>query len=505
MDSSQSIGLVDLETLVKMYEQLLQSHQEEDNELAVFIRMDYLPIGFDENTKGGVPIQGKESFTKLYNAYKRVRNLTGRVQDKWPFFDRKLKAINKNVAIKIAAGEDNSTLFGAPDRSSSDPPSGDDMAGDNPATIVATTAQSKPSVPFTGAETIETTQYNGTAAEDMEMAQALPTSTERTSPSPSAPAADGAPSVAPSHSAETERTADDMSVQSTPSSLLAVEAEPKHTDLDDLPTSPGRKRKVSPDFDNNGRFATGHRGHNKRSRGGVKGGRGGRGRGRKKGPLGAEHDDPKNDVEDHTPSTLQGAGVAEKPNASPPSPRVTRQQKRLSGGSDTQITLSHDSRAVSQKPDSRKGRADSDDTAIGEQAITRPSKLGGAAIPESDSTRTELTAADLVDYGISHFGIPQPSSAMSSKVVYRAKTSESTAPTNEQEDKSDTGSQEPNTVQIIARVRTENAAHDIVLPESVIKDKELHNLLFRYASWKEKMGEKANSIDFEMWRNIYTY
>lgn len=353
-----------------------------------------------------------------------------------------------------------------------------------------------------------------------------------------------------------------------------MEAEPKHTDLDDLPTvrikytpllehalidysqSPGRKRKVSPDFDNNGRFATGHRGHNKRSRGGVKGGRGGRGRGRKKGPLGAEHDDPKNDVEDHTPSTLQGAGVAEKPNASPPSPRVTRQQKRLSGGSDTQITLSHDSRAVSQKPDSRKGRADSDDTAIGEQAvsqtplvsmsgvstfvlcavwhiqnckrfsnylncltyiheyltnlsgffqITRPSKLGGAAIPESDSTRTELTAADLVDYGISHFGIPQPSSAMSSKVVYRAKTSESTAPTNEQEDKSDTGSQEPNTVQIIARVRTENAAHDIVLPESVIKDKELHNLLFRYASWKEKMGEKANSIDFEMWRNIYTY
>jgi hypothetical protein len=64
---------------------LTSLQQEEDNELAVFIRMDYLPIGFDENTKGGVPIQGKESFTKLYNAYKRVRNLTGRVQDKWPY------------------------------------------------------------------------------------------------------------------------------------------------------------------------------------------------------------------------------------------------------------------------------------------------------------------------------------------------------------------------------------------------------------------------------------
>ena len=35
----------------------------------------------------------------------------------------------------------------------------------DPATIVATTAQSTPSVPFTGAETIGTTQHKGTAAE----------------------------------------------------------------------------------------------------------------------------------------------------------------------------------------------------------------------------------------------------------------------------------------------------------------------------------------------------
>lgn len=170
-----------------------------------------------------------------------------------------------------------------------------------------------------------------------------------------------------------------------------MEAEPKHTTLDDLPKvsinytpllehrliddyqSPGRKRKGSPDVDDNGRFAAGHRGHNKRARGGGKGGRGGRGRGRKKGSLGAEHDDLKNDVEeDHTPPTFHGAGVAEKPNASPPSPRVTRQQKRLSGGSDTLITLSDNSRANSQKLDTRKARADSDDTAIGEQTVSKP-------------------------------------------------------------------------------------------------------------------------------------
>lgn len=50
----------------------------------MFIREDFLPEDFNEDTRGGVPIAGKENFTKLYNAYKRVRNLTGRVQDKWP-------------------------------------------------------------------------------------------------------------------------------------------------------------------------------------------------------------------------------------------------------------------------------------------------------------------------------------------------------------------------------------------------------------------------------------
>lgn len=80
---------------------LMSLQQEEDNELAVFIRMDYLPIGFDENTKGGVPIQGKESFTKLYNAYKRVRNLTGRVQDKWPYVLMKMMKIHMADRISI--------------------------------------------------------------------------------------------------------------------------------------------------------------------------------------------------------------------------------------------------------------------------------------------------------------------------------------------------------------------------------------------------------------------
>lgn len=140
--------------------------------------------------------------------------------------------------------------------------------------------------------------------------------------------------------------------------------------LTDYSQTLGQKRKHTPDFDNNGRFAAGHRGLNKRSRGTGKSARGGRGRGRKKRSFGVEHDDLKNNSGDHTPPTFNGVDSVEKPDVSPPSPRVTRQQKRLSGGSDNYTTSSHESCAVSQKLDTRKSRVDSDDTAVGEQMVS---------------------------------------------------------------------------------------------------------------------------------------
>ena len=94
---------------------------------------------------------------------------------------------------------------------------------------------------------------------------------------------------------------------------------------------------------------------------------------------------------------------------------------------------------------------------------------------------------------------------MPPKVDRKTKKSEMMAAANEEQDNPESGSLDPGAVEIIARVRTKEGFHDITLPASVIQDKELHELLFRYASWTEKMGDKAKSVDFEMWRNIHTW
>jgi hypothetical protein len=58
----------------------------DDKDLASWIKANYLPHDFDGVIEdGGVAIKNTEGFAKLYNAYKRVRNLTNRAQDKWPY------------------------------------------------------------------------------------------------------------------------------------------------------------------------------------------------------------------------------------------------------------------------------------------------------------------------------------------------------------------------------------------------------------------------------------
>ncbi|KAF1979269.1 hypothetical protein BU23DRAFT_151423 [Bimuria novae-zelandiae CBS 107.79] len=123
-------GMADLQTLCKMHASLTQSHQDYDKNLAAFIAEKYLPKDFGDHTEGGIPLQGAESFTKLYNAYKRVRNLTGRVQDKWPFFDRKWKSMPKNDVMHLMEGN-NSTPSGVSTRDSLVSSSVDDTAGNS--------------------------------------------------------------------------------------------------------------------------------------------------------------------------------------------------------------------------------------------------------------------------------------------------------------------------------------------------------------------------------------
>jgi hypothetical protein len=85
--STRVEGYVELQTLSKIEATLRNSTILADIELAHWIQKNYLfqPVGEFED---GRPVQGRDGFERLNHAYKRVRLLTNRAQDKWPFFDR---------------------------------------------------------------------------------------------------------------------------------------------------------------------------------------------------------------------------------------------------------------------------------------------------------------------------------------------------------------------------------------------------------------------------------
>ncbi len=97
-------GYIDLQTLGKIQEALCESQDLDDVSLAAWIKENYLfePIG---KTEDGRPIRSREGFQKLDKAYKRVRLLTNRAQDKWPFFDRSWKKMSATTVRQVAQGE----------------------------------------------------------------------------------------------------------------------------------------------------------------------------------------------------------------------------------------------------------------------------------------------------------------------------------------------------------------------------------------------------------------
>jgi hypothetical protein len=94
--------------------------------------------------------------------------------------------------------------------------------------------------------------------------------------------------------------------------------------------------------------------------------------------LATERADSANEVNDHTPSTFdtmvshndddteRANALIKKPKATVPSPRVTRRQTRLSGGSDVPDTAAP-AQAGPQDIASPKSRADSDTTAVDDE------------------------------------------------------------------------------------------------------------------------------------------
>jgi hypothetical protein len=95
-------GFIDLTTLADINHFLNQSALEEDQALATWVKQNYL---YEPIDSAGREIRTTEGFSKLDRAYRRVRSLTNKAQDKWPFFDRNWKSMSSTTVRNNARGE----------------------------------------------------------------------------------------------------------------------------------------------------------------------------------------------------------------------------------------------------------------------------------------------------------------------------------------------------------------------------------------------------------------
>ncbi|CAN9377156.1 unnamed protein product [Alternaria alternata] len=97
------IGHIDLGTLTDIHRYLCESELQEDIELAAWMWENYLD-GL-QNGSSTAEIRTAQAFGKLDRAYRRVRSLTNKAQDKWPFFDRNFKEMSSATVRNNARGE----------------------------------------------------------------------------------------------------------------------------------------------------------------------------------------------------------------------------------------------------------------------------------------------------------------------------------------------------------------------------------------------------------------
>ncbi|KAH7392803.1 hypothetical protein BKA66DRAFT_312737 [Pyrenochaeta sp. MPI-SDFR-AT-0127] len=95
-------GFIDLKTLADIHRYLGESESQEDIILAKWVQENYLNEPIDQ---GGRVIRTTEGFSQLDRAYRRVRSLTNKAQDKWPFFDRNWKTMSSTTVRNNARGE----------------------------------------------------------------------------------------------------------------------------------------------------------------------------------------------------------------------------------------------------------------------------------------------------------------------------------------------------------------------------------------------------------------
>ncbi|CAN9353627.1 unnamed protein product [Alternaria sp. RS040] len=97
------IGHIDLGTLADIHRYLCESELQEDIELAAWMWENYL--NGPQNGSSTAEIRTAQAFGKLDRAYRRVRSLTNKAQDKWPFFDRNFKEMSSATVRNNARGE----------------------------------------------------------------------------------------------------------------------------------------------------------------------------------------------------------------------------------------------------------------------------------------------------------------------------------------------------------------------------------------------------------------
>jgi hypothetical protein len=96
-------GLIDVTTLANIHQYLRESEAQDDIDLATWIQENYL-FGVEKGQSTAI-IRTAQGFAQLDRAYRRVRSLTNKAQDKWPFFDRNFKEMSSATVRNNARGE----------------------------------------------------------------------------------------------------------------------------------------------------------------------------------------------------------------------------------------------------------------------------------------------------------------------------------------------------------------------------------------------------------------
>ncbi|KAL5466302.1 hypothetical protein PMIN06_000269 [Paraphaeosphaeria minitans] len=505
MDMAPVAGMVDLPTLAKMCDVLSTSHDDDDRNLAAWIKENYLPHDFDGVIEqGGSAIKGAEGFSKLYNAYKRVRILTNRAQDKWPFFDRRWKRMTSAQVTKMATSDDAAPPFTNPAEL---PMESSPVRESIEEGLATSMVQPRARTPFTALDEAVTSQPPAAGAPESELTQKKTQLTGRAERLPT-PISSTIAAETQSYPTVKDKAVSDISATSTPVSVLAAESAPEHSNLDDLPKPSGGKRKRdSKDFDERGLFARGH--GNLRNKRGRRGGKGGRGRGTKS--LATEQADSTDRLTDHTPSTFQDTASRNEKDI-----EMANVPARLSGGSDNQ-DLASQTVPVSAEPqeaDSPISQADSDTTAVDNEQNNTVSQSDEDAtltdnedtlVPDNESATSELTNTDLLVAGLSHYERPKAKPAKwIAKADQDAGKFDSKAVSPDKAAGQVTKSQELKTITYFARVDTGTVSFEVPLDDSMNENKRLSSNLLGYAAWREKMGEKSAKVSFAMWLSIFS-